>query len=100
MALSKDFLGFGGQVSFDDAYHKITRLEIVAEGSGPLRVSCVVSCYKDRESSDDSLEPLNRDGMLLRDLDENNEHVQAIRSALYEAIKNLESYSSAEDVIE
>lgn len=98
MALSLDVSLFNGQVSITGAYHKIVRVEVVAEGAGAPRISGVVEVYKDKAASDAGAEPLERIGFAFSDAENALAGVDDLRAFLYSIVKTRPEFAGAVDV--
>lgn len=94
MALAKD-ITFKG-IDLSSAYHKITRAEVVAEGSGTPQLSCVISAYRNKADADLHINELSRTGYNLGDFDKSDPRAAA--AIAYEKVKALNEYASAADV--
>lgn len=94
MALAKD-ITFKG-IDLSSAYHKITRAEVVAEGSSPPQLSCVISAYRNKADADLHINELSRTGYSLGDFDKADPRAAA--AIAYEKVKALAEYAAAADV--
>jgi len=91
------------QIEVLNAYHKVTRIEVVIEGTNAPNVSCVVEVFKDKATSEkvgqpgENVEPLERIGIALSSLDESDSRVSDMRALIYEFVKEQEQFKNATD---
>lgn len=94
MAFQKDIaLEIG--ISVAGAYNKITRVEVVAEGT-EARMSCVVCAYKSKADADANVVPLQRKGYDLGIFDKADPRPAA--AIAYEKLGGLDDYLGATPV--
>lgn len=98
MALSKTVTLFNNQVSLVGAYHKIVRVKFTAEGIGPPKITGIVNVYKDKDSSDANLAPLEQVQFEFTDAENAIAEVDAFRTFLYDTLKLRERFAGSVDV--